>query len=133
MIPSTNGFLSQDFTIEEQTSRTYRMDFDKLNIRGFTEQQAAMAQAIYKIVNTERYQYIIYSRNYGIELLDLFGQPISFVIPEIRRRVEEALLHDTRIESVDNFIFVVGKRTVLTRFTAHTIYGDIVQERAVNF
>lgn len=133
MIPANNGFLSQDFTIEEQTSRTYRMDFDKLNIRGFTDEQAAVAQAIYKIINTERYQYIIYSWDYGIELKDLYGEPISFVLPEIKRRIEEALTHDSRIESVDSFDFNVTGKTVRTTFTARTIYGDIIAERAVNF
>ena len=133
MIPANSGFLMQDFTITEQSSRTYRMDFDKLNIRGFTDKQEAMIQAIYKIILTERYQYVIYSWNYGIELIDLFGQPVSFVLPEIKRRIEEALMHDERILSVDSFTFEVGRGTVLTTFTAHTIYGDFIIERAVNF
>jgi hypothetical protein len=133
MIPSADSFLSQDFIIEEQTSHTYRMDFEKLNIRGFTNNQLAMAQAIYKILNTERYQYDIYSWNYGVEFLTLFGEPISFVLPEIKRRIEEALTHDNRIISVDNFEFVVSKGTVHTTFTAHTVYGNFVFERAVNF
>ena len=132
MIPANNGFLSQDFVIAEQTTHTYRMDFNKLNIRGFTDGQAAMVQVIYKILNTERYQYPIYSWNYGVEFRDLLGEPISYVLPEIRRRVEEALSVDNRIINVDNFEFSVGRGTVNTTFTAHTIYGDFTFERAVN-
>ena len=132
MIPSTSGFLTQDFVIGEQPSKTYRMDFDRLNIRGYTDNQKAMEQAIYKIIFTERYQYVIYSRNYGIELLDLFGEPVSFVLPEIKRRVQEALLQDSRIESVDDFNFEVGRGTVHTTFTAHTVFGDFLIRRAVN-
>jgi hypothetical protein len=133
MIPSTSGFLSRDFVIEEQTSQTYRMDFDKLNIRGFTNELDAMKQLIYKILNTERYQYTIYSFNFGVEFVDLFGEPISYVLPEIRRRVTEALTIDSRIESVDNFEFDVKGGTVHVTFTAHTVFGDIQSEKAVNF
>ena len=133
MIPANNGFLSQDFTIEEQVSRTYRMDIDKLHIRGFTDQLEAMTQAVYKIINTERYSCIIYSRNYGIELVDLYGQPMTYVLPELKRRITEALIQDSRITSVDAFNFAVEKQTILCTFTVHTIYGDIIAERAVNF
>lgn len=133
MIPSTNSFLSQDFEIEEQTSQTYRMEFERLNIRGFTDGLKAMAQLIYKILNTERYQYTIYSFNFGVELVELFGEPISYVLPEIKRRITEALTADNRIESVDNFEFKVGRGTVHTTFTAHTIFGDVEAEREVDF
>lgn len=133
MIPSSDGFLTKDFVIEEQTSQTFCMDFDKLNIRGFTDNQAAVVQAIYKILNTERYQYAIYSWDYGVEFQDLFGEPVSFVLPEIERRIDEALTGDSRIESVDSFEFEVEKDTVHTTFTAHTIYGDLIFEKAVNF
>jgi phage baseplate assembly protein W len=132
MIPSTNGFLQQDFEIIEQTSRTYQMDIDRLNIRGITDKQDAMKQAIYKILQTERYQFVIYSWNYGVEFIDLIGEPISFILPEIKRRIEEALLQDTRITGVDNFQFEISKSKVLTTFTAYTIFGDITIEKAVN-
>lgn len=108
------------------------MDLDQLNIRGMTDGQEAMKQLIYKILNTERYQYIIYSWNFGVEFIDLFGEPISFVLPEIKRRIIEALTFDSRIESVDNFEFEIGKGTVHTIFTAHTIFGDVQIETGVN-
>jgi hypothetical protein len=90
-------------------------------------------QAIYLILQTERYHYVIFSWNYGIELEDLFGMPISWVIPEVKRRITEALLQDSRITEVDNFEFDVKKGVVTTTFTAHTIFGDIPIERAVTF
>ena len=42
-------------------------------------------KVVFNILNTERYQYIIYSWNYGIELIDLYGQPVSYVIPELKK------------------------------------------------
>ena len=133
MIPSTTGFLEQDFVIEEQPSRTYKMHLNETIIIGHTEQQDAMVQVVFNILNTERYQYIIYSWNYGIELIDLYGQPVSYVIPELKRRITEALTWDERIISVDNFSFDTNKGKITCNFTVHTIFGDIETEKVVNF
>ena len=90
-----------------------------------------MIQAIYLILNIERYEHLIYSWNYGIELADLFGQPISFCIPEIKRRITEALMQDSRITGVDEFNFEHKRGKVFTTFTVHTIFGDIEAEKVV--
>lgn len=134
MIPSATAFLEQDFEIEKQPTHTYKMNLVSEQVRGYTDKQEAMKQAIYKILNTERYQYVMYSWNYGIELLDLFGEPISYVCPELERRITEALTWDDRINSVDNFEFSTSKKgEILVTFTAHTIFGDVVAEKVVNF
>lgn len=134
MIPSITGFLEQDFELEEQPTYTYKMNLDTGSIRGYTDGLDAMKQAIFKILQTERYQYIMYSWNYGIETLDLYGEPISYVCPELERRITEALLWDERIESVDNFEFDLPQKGVVhVSFIAHTIFGDVEAERTVNF
>ncbi|MFR8334422.1 MAG: DUF2634 domain-containing protein [Oscillospiraceae bacterium] len=43
-------------------------------VQGMTDEQDAVRQAVYLILNVERYAYPIYSRNYGSELTDLIGQ-----------------------------------------------------------
>lgn len=134
MIPSTAAFLEQDFEITEQPTHTYKMNLESNLIRGYTDGQEAMKQAIYKILNTERYQYVMYSWNYGIELLDLYGEPVSYVCPELERRITEALTWDDRIQTVDNFEFNISKKgEILVTFTAHTVFGDVVAEKVVNF
>lgn len=134
MIPSTTAFLEQDFEITEQPTHTYKMNLESNLIRNYTDGQEAMKQAIYKILNTERYQYVMYSWNYGIELLDLYGEPVSYVCPELERRITEALTWDDRIQSVDNFEFNISKKgEILVTFTAHTVFGDVVAEKVVNF
>lgn len=134
MIPSTADILFQDFEIETQPTYTYQMQLDRSLVRGYTDQLEAMKQAIYKILFTERYRYIIYSGNYGIELFDLFGQPVSYVCPELERRITEALTWDDRIESVTDFEFDFPKKGVVhASFTVHTVFGDIKAERGVNF
>ena len=134
MIPYNTGFLEQDFELEEQPTHTYKMDMKADLVRGYTDELEAMRQAIYKILLTERYQYIMYSGNYGIELLDLYGQPISYVCPELERRISEALLWDKRIKSLSDFEFSIPQKGVVhVSFTAHTVFGDVQVEREVNF
>ena len=59
-------------------------------------------QAVYLILNVERYAFPIYSRDYGSELSDLIGTPRDYAISEIKRRITEALTQDDRITSVDD-------------------------------
>ena len=131
MIPAVTGFLKEDFEIEEQPDKTYKMQ--ETILRGKIEGKEAVRQAVYKILNTERYQYPVYSWDYGIELVDLYGEPFSYVCPELERRITEALTWDTRIQSADNFTFEqkAGGRILVT-FTVHTVYGDIDPEQEVD-
>lgn len=134
MIPSGVGFLDKDFEVREQPSFTYKMQENENLVRGYTDGLEAVKQAIDKIIMTERYQYIMYSWNYGIELVDLFGEPVTYVCPELERRISEALLWDDRIQSVDNFEFDFPKKGVVhVAFTVHTVFGDVRAEREVNF
>ena len=134
MIPSTNNILSYDLEMETEPSVNYKMNIKQDIINGTVDELEAMKQVIYKILNTERYQYIIYSWHYGIELMDLFGMPVIYVIPELERRITEALIQDERIESVDDFEFDSSeKRTVKASFTVHTIFGDVQTEKVVNY
>ena len=132
MIPSTNTILSTELEVKTQPSKNYRMYLEQNIINGFCDELEAMRQVIYKILNTERYQYVIYSWNYGIELVDLYGEPMTYVCPELQRRITEALVQDDRIESVDNFEFDISKKTVKVTFTVHTIFGNVESEKVVN-
>ena len=125
--------LEQDFEIEEQPSKTYRMDLNGDSVRGFCDGLEAVRQAIFRILNTERYQYIIYSKNYGMETLDLYGQPVTWVCPELERRIAEALTVDSRITAVTDFEYETDTKKILhASFTVHTIYGDLSAEKEVN-
>lgn len=114
-------------------NKTYRMWIDEEKIQGIiTSKLEAVEQAVYKILNTERYKHVIYSWNYGVELEDLFGKPIPYVLPEIPRRITDALLQDDRIEAVTNFDLSYTKDgSVLCKFTVVTIYGTLQGEKAV--
>lgn len=117
-----------------QPNKTYKMMIDTDRIQGtITDDLEAVKQAIYKIINTERYKFLIYSWNYGIELEDLFGKPIPYVLPEIPRRIKEALTQDDRIKDVLGFDLTYNRKgDVLAKFTVVTIYGNLEIEKVVN-
>lgn len=128
MLPvrDTRNDINENITVEESLTRTYKMKLFSDRINGKTDEQEAMKQAIYKILNTERYSYSIYSWNYGIELKDLFGKPKNFCKSELKRRIKEALIQDERILDVNAFSFEDKKRRELAvTFTANTVYGDV--------
>lgn len=133
MIPVLSEILSVK-TSEVQPSLNYKMNFEAETIINKCDKLDAMKQVIYKILNTERYKYLIYSWNYGIELEDLFGEPVYYVVPELERRITEALVQDDRIETVTNFEFDTSKRnTVSVKFTVNTIFGDAEINKVVKY
>lgn len=132
MIPRIeNDSLSIEFEEEVQPSRTYKIDFERKRIVGYTDGQEAVKQFIVKVLATERYEHIIYSWNYGAEIAKLFGQPIPYVYSELKRLITEALTQDDRIESVDAFYFSHVKNKVHVQFVANTVYGPVEAEREV--
>ena len=133
------GFLPQgtdtDLNIATTSivpNKSYRMKIADEKILGNIDELDAITQACYKILNTERYQYVIYSWNYGIELQDLFGKPIPYVYSELPRRIKEALTQDDRINSVEDFELSYNKGNVLAKFTVKTNLGNIDMEKGVN-
>lgn len=134
MIPSNSGFLNNDFIVTERPDKSYKMDFNENNVTGFCDSIEAMKQTVFRILNIERYKYIIYSWNYGIETIDLYGEPVTYVCPELERRITEALCMDSRITDVSDFKHDTSvKKTVHTTFIVHTIFGDIPAEKEVHF
>ncbi|MDO0133308.1 DUF2634 domain-containing protein [Clostridioides difficile] len=138
MIPSDNvdydieDVSTINFNVRQEPSKTFKLNTEKSKIDGICDDVEALKQAIFLILNTERYEYLIYSWNYGVELNDLIGEPVSYVIPELERRIKEALIQDDRIENVDNFEFQNVKGKVHCKFTVYSRYGNIKAEKVVS-
>lgn len=129
MIPQ--GF-DTDFELvnEIETTKTYKFTPDK--IQGFIDGFNALQQAIYKVLSTEKYEYPIYSFNYGIELDDLIGKDPVYVQVELKRRIKECLLQDERIISVDNFQITRSGDELTCTFDVNSIYGTTTITKEVN-
>ena len=101
-------------------------------VSGYIDDIESVIQAIYLILSTERYQHIIYSWDYGVELVDLFGKPIPYVIAELPRRITEALVQDNRIDDVVDFEFDHQGHKLRTTFTVITNVGKVTADVEVN-
>lgn len=114
MIPQNR--IDIELTAEEavETSRTYKIIGNR--IQGFADGIEALKQAVYKVLSTERYEYPIYSFNYGVEIESLLGKDPVYVQVELKRRIRECLLKDNRILEVDNFRFEASGDTVTCTF-----------------
>lgn len=130
MIPKVDNDLL-NLETETQPSLTYALDIESGRIRGKIDRMEALRQAVYLILSTERYDWLIYSWNYGREFRELIGQPKEFALPEIKRCISEALLQDDRITAVDGFEFSTGKKAVHVAFIVHSIFGDMEVETNV--
>ncbi|MFA9376221.1 MAG: DUF2634 domain-containing protein [Lachnotalea sp.] len=136
MIPSgySDDDILEDLEETSEPSYTYKLNIETNRIADYCDNLEAIKQAIYKILSTERYDYTIYSQNYGIELDELIGEPTSYVIPELERRIIEALMQDDRIVAVYDFEFDTPKKNVVTvSFQVDTEFGTTEIEREVEY
>lgn len=104
MIPSNRNLIVTQIGQNEVT-RTYKVDSYNKRIIGTTDGQPAIEQAILKNFDTERFAYVIYSKNYGIELEKYIGKDYDFIRSDLQRAIEECLLFDARIYSINNLQF----------------------------
>ena len=133
MTPNTDNILLTNLeSATEQTSRTYYLDVEKNIISNYCDGIEAMKQTIYCILNTERFNHLIYSWNYGIEIEHLIGESITYVIPELERVINEALIQDSRVVQVSDFKFEVNKNKVIVTFKVITTVGNIEIEKVVS-
>ena len=135
MIPSIK-ILQEEVKEVTYGNETYNIvginENGESRISGFINDMESIKQAIRLILSTERYAFLIYSWDYGVELIDLFGKPIPYVISELPRRIEEALLTDDRIDSVIDFEFEKNGKKLHTTFTVVTRVGEIDYELEVD-
>lgn len=122
MIP-TNDLDNLEIVEEIDTTRTYKIIEDSLS--GYIDNLEALKQSIYKVLSTEKYTYPIYSFDYGIELESLIGKDPNYVKIELKRRIEECLLEDERIEGVSDFEFTQDGDCLYCSFNVVSIYGEI--------
>lgn len=103
---------------------TYGIDWSRMRIAPIMiDGLEAMEQAIDLHLSIERFWWAIYDDDYGSELFDTIGMPMTLAIPESERYIREALEVDDRILDVRDFKFEpIGERLTVY-FTVETIFG----------
>ena len=118
--------------VEEETlpSRTYRVQSGR--IIAMTDGQAAMVQAVDKILRTERFVYPIYDDQYGNDLGELIGKDFDYAEVEVDRMLTEALEADDRVTDVSiDETERVDSTTLKVTGSCETIFGTIPIESEV--
>lgn len=124
MIPEGADIFSADLSAADQPSESFKLDLEREFISERIDGIDAVRQAVFKILNTERYRYPIYSWDYGVKLDGLFGEPFDYVCAELQRRIAEALECDDRIAGVEGFNFTRKKGGVIfVEFIVRSVYG----------
>ena len=80
----TTGIVLQERTFE---GKTYKVSPCK--IEGYVDDQEALKQAIYKVLDTDQYEYPIYSFSYGIAWKELIGEEQPYVRAEMKRMIRK--------------------------------------------
>ena len=78
---------------------------------------------------TERFSYLVYSWQYGIELKPFVGKVMGVDerYSELRRVITECLMVNPYIKSIDSFVFAPENHGELVRvhITLATVYGEM--------
>ncbi len=84
---------------------------------------------IYKALKTERFSYLAYSWQYGIELYPFIGKVMGVQerYSELKRVIIECLMVNPYITSIDSVDFEEEKHgnSVSTRIQLTTVYGEV--------
>lgn len=116
----------------DRPTNTFIIDWSSRQIAGMGSGLTAMRQAVDIILQNERFEWQIYSSDFGSELEDLVGEEFDFIVSDLPRRIEDALSVDERILSVTNFSFINnGNGTVTCKFDVITVFGTLGEEVTV--
>lgn len=113
-------------------SYTYNINRNTNRISGYIDGKDAIIQAVFLILQTERYESMIYNWYYGSELDTLIGQNRDYVASELQRIIREALTEDDRINEVSDFIIEFKDDVASIEFVVESNVGDITINWEVN-
>jgi hypothetical protein len=116
----------EDIDEEDLPTNTFLAYGDQ--IAGMDDNLAAMRQAVHIILTTKRFNYQIYTENFGIELDDLIGEEPDYIESVFPDRIREAFSIDDRILSEQNYVFNTVGDTMTISFDVVTVFGTFNEE-----
>ena len=117
MIP-TNNVPTQDIVIEKDPNLTYKLNLEDERVRKFTDDIESIKQTILKILNTERYLYLAYNWQYGIEVNDLIFLKRVDSINELKKYDIICYVNSDNLRIVHRIIDI-NESTIITRGDAN--------------
>lgn len=124
--------IESDNEIQEVTLPTLTYAVTQNRIIGKVDNLEAMRQAIGKILLTDRFDWEIYSEQYGHDLSELIGKEMPYVEAEVERMITEALSGDDRVDEVNiSHIKQIDRNKLLVSLTVNTMFGSVMVESEV--
>ena len=131
-------FIGTDIEVEETELPLFRQPawdfnndeflYDENHNHIFVTGKEALKIWIYKVLKTERFSYIAYSWQYGIELQPFIGKVMSVQerYSELKRMITECLMVNPYIKSIDSIEFDAENREKDVTITVNltTVYGE---------
>ena len=130
-LPESTINLSQGVTFQEWPTNTWYVNPSTKQVSGMADGQLAMRQAVEIHFSTERFDWQIYTPNFGMQWRGLIGQNPGYVGLEIQRRIQDAIKPDRRMTGIENFSYQVKDENLIVEFTVQTVYGAISQRITV--
>lgn len=128
----------QEIEVEETElpmAREWAWDFEELDFKlkdgkmYIVEGKEAVKIWLWKLFQTPRYRYLIYSWDYGHELEDLIGlgSSESFIKSEAERFIREAIWPTLNgyVEDIKDILISLNEDRLSIEFTAITPYGEV--------
>ena len=118
----------EDVEMEDLPTNTFLVDAESEQIAGMNDGIEAMRQAVEIMLTTKRFNYQIYTENFGIELDDLIGEDPDYIESVLPDRVREVFSIDERILGEQNFTFTTIGSSMLITFEVVTVFGTFSTE-----
>jgi hypothetical protein len=125
-LPDSIGF-DTNIEIASMPSKTWIIDRNTMQVKTMDEGLESVRQAVEIMLNTDRFRWQIYNSNFGAEVATLIGDDADYIQSELPRMVEDALSVDSRIISVDNYVFTVNGDSMTVTFDVHTVFGAFTE------
>ena len=113
----------EDLVNESLPTNTFLINPEGDQIAGMNEDLEAMRQAVEIILTTKRFNYQIYTSNFGVELDDLIGEDPDYIESTLPERIRDAFSVDDRILMEKNYNFEVNGDKMLVTFEVVTVFG----------
>lgn len=130
------GAMRDAATVDLPLFQEYAWDFERdcflYDVNGrhlLLSGNPALEVWIYKALKTERFEYLAYSWQYGIELKPFIGKVMGVQerYSELQRVITECLMVNPYVRSIDSFSITPENRAELIRvhITLTTVYGEV--------
>lgn len=106
-------------------SNTYLVQNNR--IIGMGDNYEAVKQAVEIIFSVERFQWQIYTPNFGTDYRGVIGITPQVAANILRKRVEDAIKADERMTGITDYTWDVNGDSLTVSFTVNTVYGTVPQ------